>query len=143
VKNKNTAPFIEDFCILPEKLPQFLPELLAILKRYKIKVNIAGHAGDGNLHIIPLMNLKDPYERSKIVTVAQEVYELIISYGGTITAEHNDGIMRTPFVKEQFGERMYLLFKEIKDIFDPKHIFNPGKKVDGTIEDIEQWMKTN
>jgi FAD/FMN-containing dehydrogenase len=141
VKGKNTAPFIEDFCVLPEKLPQFLPELLAILKKNKIAVNIAGHAGNGNLHIIPLMDLKDPKERAKIVVVAKQVYDLIISYGGTITAEHNDGIMRTPFVKEMFGERTYLLFKEIKNIFDANNIFNPGKKVDGTIEDIEKWMK--
>jgi FAD/FMN-containing dehydrogenase len=141
VKGKNTAPFIEDFCVLPEKLPQFLPELLAILKKNKIAVNIAGHAGNGNLHIIPLVDLKDPKERAKIVVVAKQVYELIISYGGTITAEHNDGIMRTPFVKEMFGERTYLLFKEVKNIFDQNNIFNPGKKVDGTIEDIEKWMK--
>lgn len=141
VKGKNTAPFIEDFCIDPAKLPQFLPQLLSILKKNKINVNIAGHAGDGNLHIIPLMDLHNPKERAKILIVAKQVYELIISYGGTITAEHNDGIMRTPFVKEMFGERMYLLFKEIKNIFDPNNIFNPGKKVNGTFEDIEKWMK--
>lgn len=141
VKNKNTAPFIEDFCIQPAQLPQFLPEFLAILKKNKIKVNIAGHAGDGNLHIIPLMDLKDSKERAKILVVARQVYDLIISYGGTITAEHNDGIIRTPFVKDMFGERMYLLFKEVKDIFDSNNIFNPGKKVNGTIGDIEKWMK--
>lgn len=141
VKGKNTAPFIEDFCVLPSQLPQFLPELLKILKRYKIAVNVAGHAGNGNLHIIPLMDLKNPAERAKITLVAQEVYALIISYGGTITAEHNDGIIRTPFVKDQFGERMYLLFKDVKAIFDPNNIFNPGKKVDGTLADIDKWMK--
>lgn len=141
VKGKNTAPFIEDFCILPAKLPEFLPKFLAILKKYKIAVNVAGHAGNGNLHIIPLMDLKDEKERAKIPLVAQEVYDLIISFGGTITAEHNDGIIRTPFVKEMFGERMYLLFKEAKAIFDPNTVFNPGKKVDGTLEDVTRWMR--
>ncbi len=141
VKGKNTAPFIEDFCVRPEQLPEFLPQLLAILKKYRISVNVAGHAGNGNLHIIPLMDLKNEKERAKITKVAQEVYDLILSYGGTITAEHNDGIIRTPFVKEMFGERMYLLFKETKNIFDPNNIFNPGKKVDGTLEDVERWMK--
>lgn len=141
VKNKNTAPFIEDFCVLPEKLPTFLPELLAILKKNKIAVNIAGHAGNGNLHIIPLMDLKNEEEREKIPLVAKEVFDLIISYGGTITAEHNDGIIRTPFVKDQFGDRMYVLFKDVKNIFDPKNIFNPGKKVDGQMENISKWMK--
>jgi FAD/FMN-containing dehydrogenase len=141
VKGKNTAPFIEDFCVLPEQLPQFLPKLLAILKKYSIKVNVAGHAGNGNLHIIPLMDLKNEKEREKILVVAQEVYTLIIAHGGTITAEHNDGIIRTPFVKQMFGERMYLLFKETKSIFDPNNIFNPGKKVDGKLEDIKKYMK--
>jgi FAD/FMN-containing dehydrogenase len=141
VKGKNTAPFIEDFCVLPSQLPEFLPKLLAILKKYKISVNVAGHAGNGNLHIIPLMDLKNEKERAKIPLVAREVYDLIISFGGTITAEHNDGIIRTPFVKDMFGERMYLLFKEVKNIFDPNNIFNPGKKVDGTMEAVEKWMK--
>lgn len=141
VKGKSTAPFIEDFCVEPAKLPEFLPKLLAILKKNKMNINIAGHAGEGNLHIIPLMDLKDPKERAKIVPVAQEVYDLIISYGGTITAEHNDGIIRTPFIKEMYGERMTLLFKEIKNMFDINNIFNPGKKVGGTVEDIEKWMK--
>lgn len=141
VKGKNTAPFIEDFCILPERLPQFLPKLLAILKKHKITVNVAGHAGNGNLHIIPLMDLKDQNERAKILTVAQEVYTLIIAHGGTITAEHNDGIIRTPFVKQMFGERMYLLFRDVKSIFDANNIFNPGKKVNGTMQDVERWMK--
>ncbi len=141
VKGKSTAPFIEDFCVPPSKLPDFLPKFFAILNKYKIKVNIAGHAGEGNLHIIPLMNLRDEKERSKIIKVAKEVYSLIISFGGTITAEHNDGIIRTPFIKDMFGERMNLLFKDVKNIFDQNNIFNPGKKVGGTIEDIEKWMK--
>ena len=141
VKGKSTVPFIEDFCVQPDMLPEFLPKLLAILKRNKININIAGHAGEGNLHIIPLMDLKNERERAKIIPVAKEVYNLVLSYGGTITAEHNDGIIRTPFLKDMYGERMVLLFKEIKSIFDVHGIFNPGKKVGGTFEDIERWMK--
>lgn len=141
VKGKSTVPFIEDFCVSPALLPEFLPKLLSILKKNNININIAGHAGEGNLHIIPLMDLKDTKIREKIIPVAQEVYDLVISYGGTITAEHNDGIIRTPFLKDMYGERMVLLFKEIKNIFDPNTIFNPGKKVGGTLEYIEKWMK--
>jgi len=141
VKGKSTAPFIEDFCVQPENLPEFLPKLLSILKKNKININIAGHAGEGNLHIIPLMNLKDEKERKKIIPVAQEVYKLVLSYGGTITAEHNDGIIRTPFLKEMYGERMNLLFKDIKAIFDVNNIFNPGKKVGGTLDDVKKWMR--
>lgn len=137
VKDKQTVPFIEDFCVRPDVLPEFLPKLLAILKEYNIKANIAGHAGEGNLHIIPLMDLNDADERAKIVVVAKIVYDLIIEYRGTITAEHNDGIMRTPFVKQMFGAEIYQLFEKTKSIFDPHNIFNPGKKVGGTLEYLE------
>lgn len=134
--------FIEDFCVQPAELPLFFPKLLLILYENNIKATIAGHAGNGNFHIIPLMNLSDPTERGKIIPVMQKVHQLIWEHGGTISAEHNDGILRTPFVEEQFGTDMYKLFRETKRIFDPNNIFNPGKKVGGTIADIERSMIT-
>ena len=143
VRGKRTAPFVEDFCILPERMPEFLPKLLKILKDNKIKANIAGHAGDGNYHIIPLMDLTKESERSKIVPVAEKVFSLIKEYGGTITAEHNDGIVRTPFLREMFGEKIYGLFEDIKKIFDPLDIFNPGKKVGGSKEYINEHIAKN
>src|SRR3989344_6325017 len=75
VKNKRTAPFIEDFCIPPEKVPEFLPKALKILKEYGIDTNIAGHAGNGNYHIIPLMDLRKESERAKITAVADKFYD--------------------------------------------------------------------
>jgi FAD/FMN-containing dehydrogenase len=140
VKNKQTVPFIEDFCVKPEVLPQFLPKLMAILKENDIKANIAGHAGEGNLHIIPLMDLSKEEERAKIVKVATIVYDLIISYKGTITAEHNDGILRTPYVEKMFGAQVYKLFEKTKAIFDPHNMFNPGKKVGGTLAYMEEHI---
>lgn len=137
VKGKRTAPFVEDFCINPEKMPEFLPKLLQILKKSGIKANIAGHAGDGNYHIIPLMDFTKESERKKIVPVADEVFALIKEFGGTITAEHNDGIIRTPYLEHMFGSEIYNLFVQIKKIFDPQNIFNPGKKVGGSKEYIE------
>lgn len=140
VKGKQTAPFIEDFCVDPNKLPEFLPKVLKILKKNGIKANLAGHAGNGNFHIIPLMDLTKEKERAKIVPVADEIYSLIIKYGGTITAEHNDGILRTPYLEEMYGEKVYNLFKEIKNIFDPQNIFNPGKKVGGSKKYLEDHI---
>lgn len=96
--------------------------------------NIAGHIGNGNFHIIPLMDLTNENARAIIPEVARRVYDLVLSYGGSITGEHNDGIIRTPFLKQQFGDEMYSLFEKTKKIFDPKNIFNPGKKVGGTLE---------
>lgn len=140
VHGKQTAPFIDDFAINPDKMPEFLPKLLKILKDNGIKANIAGHAGNGNYHIIPLMDLTKESERAKIVPVSKKVYELIIQYGGTITAEHNDGIIRTPFIEQMFGHEVYELFVKTKQIFDPQNIFNPGKKVGGTMAYIESHI---
>ncbi len=141
VAGKRTAPFIDDFIVPPEKMPEFLPKLLRILKENDIKANIAGHAGNGNYHIIPLMDLTKESERAKIIPVAEKVYKLILEYKGSITAEHNDGIVRTPFVEEMFGTPMYCLFKEVKQIFDPQNIFNPGKKVGGTLKYFQDHIR--
>lgn len=141
VRGKQTVPFVEDFCVQPDKLPEFLPKAIDILEKHGITANIAGHAGNGNYHIIPLMDLTKPGAKEKIVPAAEEFYDLVIEYGGTITAEHNDGIMRTPFIEEMYGEEVYDLFEETKHIFDPDNIFNPGKKVGGTIEYLEQHIE--
>lgn len=140
VKDKQTAPFIDDVCVSPEKLPDFLPKIIKILKKNNIAVNIVGHAGSGNLHIIPLMNLNKETERAKIPIVSDEVYKLVIQYGGTITGEHNDGIIRTPYVRQMFGDEVYKLFEQVKNIFDPNNIFNPGKKVGGTLEYLKSHI---
>lgn len=137
VADKRTVPFVEDFCVKPSELPKFLPELLALLHGNGIRANIAGHAGDGNFHVIPLMDLRDPKERAKIVPVLDEYTRLVLAHGGTMSAEHNDGILRTPYLAQQFGAPVAALFKEVKDIFDPLNIFNPGKKVGGTKDYLE------
>ncbi len=134
VDGKHTAPFVEDFCIQLEDVPEFLPRARQLLESNGIDVNITGHAGNGNFHIIPLMDLSKEQEREKIPEVAKEFYELVIEYDGTITAEHNDGIIRTPFLEQMYGREVYDLFREVKNIFDPDNIFNPGKKVGGTLE---------
>ncbi len=141
VKGKRTAPFIDDFCILPQDIPEFLPQLLKILKDYKIKVNIAGHAGNGNFHIIPLMDMTRDLERAKIAPVAEKVFHLVAQYGGSMTAEHNDGIIRSPYLKKMYGEAMYALFEEVKNIFDPFGIFNPGKKVGATTQYMVEHLR--
>lgn len=134
VDGKHTAPFIEDFCIQPADVPEFLPQAVDILEGNDIAVNIAGHAGNGNFHIIPLMDLSTEAQKDKITAVADEFYDLVLEYDGTITAEHNDGIIRTPFLEKMYGEEVYKLFEEVKEIFDPENIFNPGKKVGGSLD---------
>ena len=121
VHELRTAPFIDDFAVLPEKLPEFLPRLYSILDQYDLTYTIAGHIGDGNFHIIPLMNLHEQKSHDIIGELSVKVYELIHEFKGTITAEHNDGLIRTPFVKMQYGEEVYKLFEETKKIWDPQN----------------------
>jgi len=129
VRTMRTAPFIDDIIVRPEFLPKFLPELNAILKNYKLIYTIAGHAGDGNFHIIPLMDFRRRDVAKIILELSDLVYDLVVRYHGSITAEHNDGIIRTPYLHKMYTSRMIEIFKEIKYIFDPKNILNPGKKV--------------
>ncbi len=142
IKGMYASPFIDDFVVPPDTYPQFLPELNALLAEYNkyFIYTIAGHIGNGNFHIIPLMDLKNPESKKVVLELAPKVYELVIKYGGTTTGEHNDGIIRTPYLTMLFGAKVVELFKETKDIFDPLNIFNPGKKVGGTFADIERDM---
>ncbi len=135
VSKMRTAPFIDDFAVRPEKLPEFLPRLNKIMSEYKgIIYTIAGHVGDGNFHIIPLMDLHKPESRDIIKELGERVYALVKEYHGTISGEHNDGIIRTPYVEFMYGKKIYGLFQETKKIFDPDDVFNPGKKVNGDFE---------
>ena len=132
VKDKHTAPFIDDLVVNPPYLPQFLPELRVILKKYKFLATIAGHMGDGNFHIIPLMKLEDRKERAKLKPAMREVDELVLKYKGSLSGEHNDGLVRGPWLEEMYGRDIVKLFRELKDIFDPDHIFNPHKKANAS-----------
>ena len=130
-----TAPFIDDIVVHPKELPQFLPELNAILDKYPSLIyTIAGHAGDANFHIIPLMDLTKEDQREIIPELADKVYDLVLKYKGSITAEHNDGLIRSPYLEKMYGPEITGLFAEIKQIFDPQNIFNPGKKVGSSLK---------
>ncbi|PCI19850.1 FAD-binding oxidoreductase [Candidatus Wolfebacteria bacterium] len=139
-KGKRTAPFIDDFIVSPEVLPEFFPELQNILAQYPIDYSIAGHAGSGNFHIIPLMDLAEPIPPDTILELSEKVYSLVLSYNGSITAEHNDGIIRTPFLRKMYGDEIIALFQKVKDTFDPNNIFNPGKKVGGSKQYIKDHL---
>jgi len=136
------APFIDDIVVPPSAYPEFLPKLNALLDEYKSHFiyTIAGHIGNGNFHIIPLIDLTKEENRQVILDLAPRVYDLVIQEGGTTTGEHNDGIIRTPYLTQLFGAEMVALFEQTKNIFDPHNIFNPGKKVGGTFADIKRDM---
>ncbi|MBI2475937.1 MAG: FAD-binding oxidoreductase [Candidatus Taylorbacteria bacterium] len=141
MRNLRTAPFIDDFVVRPEFLPEFLPKLNAILSKYPITYTVAGHVGDGNFHIIPLMNLSKPESLAIIKELTDKVYRLVLNFKGTISGEHNDGLIRSSFLPLMYSPEIIELFEETKRIFDPLNIFNPGKKV-GAIRNYE-WEHIN
>lgn len=142
IKSKQTVPFIDDIIIEPQKMPEFLPELNAILSHYpSLTFTIAGHVGDGNFHIIPLMDMTDRAQRHLIPVISKQVYNLVHRYKGSLSAEHNDGLIRGPYLKQMYGQQMYLLFREVKHIFDPHNIFNPHKKTDADFEFSMHYLK--
>lgn len=128
VKEKHTAPFIDDFVVNPPHLVEFWPQIRAIVKKYDLLATIAGHMGDGNFHIIPLMKLEDPKDREKILPAMKEVNELVLKYHGSLSGEHNDGLVRGPWLEQMYGPEMVAIFREAKKIMDPQTIFNPHKK---------------
>lgn len=145
IHGRHTAPFIDDIVVRPHDLPQFLPRLNALLDPYnkQIVYTIAGHAGDGNFHIIPLMDFKDPKQRAIILDLSNKVYALVAEFKGSITGEHNDGLIRSPYLEKMYGPEVTALFKMTKDIFDPLNIFNPGKKVGSSIEYSLSHLRTD
>lgn len=143
VKGRHTAPFIDDLVIPPENLPKFFPEFKKILEKYELLYTIAGHLGDGNFHVIPLMDLSNPKERAKLEPCLKETIALVKKYGGSMSGEHNDGMIRGPFLEKMYGRKVYEHFADTKKIFDPLNIFNPHKKVDATWGYSQDHIRTS
>ncbi len=130
IKNKHTAPFVDDFVINPHDIAEVIPQVNKIFSRHKdFMYTVAGHIGDGNFHIIPLVDITKRSVRNAIPEISKEIYDLVIKHNGSTTGEHNDGIIRTPYLRQMYGSKIYNLFVETKEIFDPQYIFNPHKKV--------------
>lgn len=134
VHDKHTAPFIDDLVVPPQHLPKFLPELRKIINKYKLLATVAGHMGDGNFHVIPLMKIEDTADRKKIQPVMKQVNELVLKYGGSLSGEHNDGMTRGPWLSQMYSASMMRHFRAVKGTFDPQNIFNPKKKTDADWE---------
>lgn len=133
IKNLRTAPFIDDLIVPLPRLPEFLPKLKSILNHYpELQAITIGHAGDANFHIIPLLNLENEHDRELIPHLASLVYDLVLECEGSTSGEHNDGLIRGQYLEKMYGSQVFGLMKEVKEILDPKNIFNPGKKTQST-----------
>jgi FAD/FMN-containing dehydrogenase len=132
LKDVRTVPFIEDVVVHSDDLVEFLPRFESILDQEKLVYTIAGHVGDGNIHVIPLMKLADKKSIIQLKTISEKVYALVQEYKGSLSGEHNDGLVRAPFLHYMYTEKMLKIFTDIKKAFDPQNIFNPNKKIDVT-----------
>lgn len=124
-----TAPFIEDMAVPPDRLFEFIVGCQKILRRLNVTSSVFCHAGHGQTHIRPFVDIDDQENlRKTIQAVATELADFVLECGGTISGEHGDGISRTFFLKKQFGD-LYPVFRDVKRLFDPDGILNPGKIV--------------
>lgn len=126
--------FLEDTIVPLEHYGDFLRRLEAILAEYKLIYTYAGHIGAGSIRLVPLINMEADGSAELVMELETKVNDLVLEFGGSISVDHNDGIIRTPYLENQFGTEMIELFTEIKQIFDPEGVFNPGKKIGGTYD---------
>jgi len=130
---KPTA-FVEDTAVPTDVLPEYIEEFLAIIRRHGTTSAVYAHAGGGCLHLRPVINLKDLDEIETLYKISSEVADLVIKYGGTTASEHGDGLVRTQWLERLYGGRLVGAFREIKNLFDPKGIMNPGKIVSNSAD---------
>ena len=129
-EDAKSIPFVEDTAVAPERLSEYIARFLKILSAHETTAGVYAHASVGCLHVRPVINMKTESGVRKFEAIANEVAELVLEYGGALSGEHGDGLVRSPFLRKMFGDTIYEAFREIKRTFDPEGLFNPGKIVD-------------
>jgi len=122
--------FVEDTAVAPERLSAYIGEFLQAIAQHGTKAGVYAHASVGCLHVRPIVNLKTAEGVRQFQAIADDVADLVLKYGGALSGEHGDGLVRSPFQEKMFGPTLYQAFREIKRTFDPHNLFNPGKIVD-------------
>lgn len=138
---QKALPVIEDGTVPVEKLPEFLDKTYKLLKKHKLEIAVWGHAGNADFHMQPFMDLSKAADRTKVLDLADEFYDMVIKMGGTTCGEHNDGLVRAPYLEKLYGKDMCELFRQTKQIFDPQNILNPGKKLDVKKSDLPKYLR--
>jgi len=128
--DEKAVPVIEDTAVDTDDLPAYIEDFNKILKKYGLYSVHYAHAGSGELHLRPIINLKTAEGNHLFRIIAQEIADLVKKYKGSLSGEHGDGRLRGEFIKQMVGEKNYQLFKSIKHAWDPNNIFNPNKIVD-------------
>jgi Fe-S oxidoreductase/FAD/FMN-containing dehydrogenase len=122
--------FVEDSAVDPGHLRDYIAELLEIVARHGTTAGVYAHASVGCLHVRPVVDLKTEHGVRQFETIAEEVSDLVLKYGGALSGEHGDGLVRSPFQEKMYGPALYQAFRELKRTFDPLGVLNPGKIVD-------------
>jgi FAD/FMN-containing dehydrogenase/Fe-S oxidoreductase len=120
------VPFVEDVGVPVESLGTYLHRVQELLQRHELSASYLVHAATGQVHMRPFLDLQNTAERARLWMLADEVYDLVLELGGTISSQHGTGLARTPWVGRQVGP-LLPVWRELKAIFDPRHLFNPGK----------------
>lgn len=129
-EDAKSLSFVEDTAVAPEKLRDYIARFLEIIRRHGTSAGIYAHASVGCLHVRPVVNMKTEEGIQKFGAIASEISDLVLEFGGALSGEHGDGLVRSPFMRKMFGPVLYEAFREIKRTFDPRGILNPGKIVD-------------
>ena len=129
-EDAKSLSFVEDTAVAPERLREYIDRFLQLIRRHGTSAGIYAHASVGCLHVRPVVNLKTDEGVRKFEAIAAEVSDLVLEFGGALSGEHGDGLVRSPFMEKMFGSVLYGAFREVKRAFDPQGIFNPGKIVD-------------
>ncbi|MDB5164555.1 MAG: hypothetical protein JWL89_181 [Candidatus Saccharibacteria bacterium] len=135
------VPVIDDAAVPLDQMSAFLDGVSRLLVDNKLQPAIWGHAGDANFHIQPRLNIGQIGDRQKAFRLMDEYYKLVISLGGTISAEAGDGRLRTPYLEKQYGTELYALLQKVKNIFDPYGTLNPGVKFGSSLDDIKALIR--
>jgi FAD/FMN-containing dehydrogenase/Fe-S oxidoreductase len=127
---RKPIPFVEDACVPIEVQPEYIDQVSKFCKQRDVPVAMYAHASVGNIHIRPLLDLKDPKDIANMKAIAEFVFELVTKYGGSWSGEHGDGRVRSPFLERFFGPQVYNALRQVKQLFDPSALMNPGVIID-------------
>jgi len=119
-------PLVEDIAVPPPTLHEFLIRAQNVFKKHQVTASLYAHAAAGQLHFRPFMTPPTAEDAQRLESLARDLYQVVFSVGGTISGEHGTGLSRTAFIRSQYGP-LYKVFREIKEIFDPHNLMNPGK----------------
>ncbi len=133
--NKKPLAFIEDACIPSKHLTTYIDQVLKICEKHGTKAAMYAHASVGVIHVRPILDLRLEEDIERLKNITEDTFELVVKYGGSWSGEHGDGLVRSAYNKRFFGDTLYNVFLDIKKLFDPKNLMNPGKILEAqTIE---------